>query len=385
MLPLSAQASENSLTIVALGDSITAGNGTDASYAQLVSDYYGATLVNYGQQDATSTSLLEQLDDASLQQTVASADIILVTIGSNDIMQAVLSNQYVDASQYSTMSALIAAMKEQANADAWFTYRFSLYLDQVMPDVIATCRSNLEQIASQLRAQNGSADIVFQTLYNPMDLTGDTAYTSLASSGSMTVLSSNVLKYLEGKEGNTIYPDGVNDTIRELPDVTVVDSYTLLSEHAYSYTNISSLDANPNAIGQLALAAETLEQLQRSETETDDGMVLRTVYASSGAVGILPDVDAELNDRVMRYCVTNGYGDVDANGTVEIADASAALELYACAGAGTTSSIVGVDALAADANGDGSVDLMDAAMILRYYAESAAGLYSGTFTAYRRS
>lgn len=381
--PMTADAADGEI-VVALGDSITSGYSMDGSlilpYTDMVSGYYGAELINLAENGATTGDLLTKLSDSNVQQTIASADVILVTIGGNDILQPILHSEFVDASQYSSMTELIAAMREKDETDPLFKLSMILYLEQVMPDAISTCNSNITEIAAQLNALNSHAEIVFQTVYNPMDLDADD--TPLASNGLMEVLSANVTKYLEGHDDNVIYNVGINDTIRSLQDVTVADAYATLFDRAHYYTGISNVDVHPNSIGHLAIAETILEAMQRSETGSENGTKLRAAYTRSGAEQTLADVNAALNEQILGRVLKNSYGDVDANSSVELADASAVLGLYASTAADAQPSVTGVNALAADSNQDGTVDLTDASLILSYYAGRASGSFSGTFSEY---
>lgn len=380
--PVTADAAESDV-IVALGDSISTGYSKDgtliASYADIVSSYYNAELVNLAEDGATSSELLEKLSDPNVQQTVAGADVILITIGGNDIMQPVLNNDYIDATQHSTMAELIAAMRAQGDLAGTF---LNFYLDSTMPDAIATCSSNIEQIASQLRSLNSSAEIVFQTVYNPMDLDADADSTDLAVSGSMEMLSTYVKKYLEGLDGNTVYGVGINDTIRGLQGVTIADSYQALYDRAFYYTGIHNVDVHPNSIGHLVIAETVISSMQHAEDGRENGTLMRAAYTGSGAEQTLSGVNAALNESIMARSLKNSYGDVDADGSVNLADASAALGLYASEAAGAEPAVTGVNAQAADGNQDGKVDLADASDMLGYYASNAAGAFSGTFADY---
>lgn len=75
----------------------------------------------------------------------------------------------------------------------------------------------------------------------------------------------------------------------------------------------------------------------------------------------------------------NGYGDVDADGNVNISDAMSILGIYSYNAAELTPEVTGVNAVAADANKDSSVGIDDALLVLQYYSERAAGLFDGTF------
>lgn len=379
---------DGNMKIVALGDSITNGYSKDgsliASYPELVSSYYGADLVSFAQDGLTSAELLAQLADPVVQSELASADAVLITIGGNDIMGPALNNDYISASNYSTMSELIADMKEQYDSDPFFSVRMQKHLNSVMPPAITACGENVQQINAQLSAIT-SAPVVIQTVYNPMDLADDD--TPLASSGSMNVLSANVNGFLEGKPNNSTFPQetSVNAVIRGLQGPVIADIYKTFAGHSYFYTHINNVDVHPNSKGHLAMAETVIELLGLPETGSENGTLFRRAYTYSGAEGTLAAVRSDIDEGIRSRVLKNCYGDVDANGVVETADASYALNIYSSSAAGVTPEITGVNAQAADANTDGVVNTADASLMLAYYAENAAGLFDGTFNDYLAS
>ena len=102
MIPLSASAAEveTPKVYVALGDSIPAGYGlaeTETAYPKLLADANGLTLENLAATGETSTTLLAKLADPETVAKLAAADVITLTVGGNDLMDALytyLGNQY---------------------------------------------------------------------------------------------------------------------------------------------------------------------------------------------------------------------------------------------------------------------------------------------------
>lgn len=381
-MPFHANA-DSGMKIVALGDSITNGYSVDgsliASYPELISSYYGAELVNYAQDGLTSAGLLAQLSDGAVQSDIASADVVLITIGGNDVLGPFLNNEYIDATKYNSLSALIAGVKEQGDIAA---LKLQLYLNSTMPDAIKNCNANVQQIAGQICGMTDAA-VVIQTVYNPMDLDGDD--TTHVQSGSVTALCANVNNYLEGKPDNTLYPEdgGINDIIRGLGGVSVVDTFYTFENHSYFYTHIDNADVHPNSKGHLAIAETIIECLNIPETGNENGTLFRRAYTFSGAEQTLAGVNASINKAVLARAMMNyAYGDVDASGVIDILDAAAALGIYASQSAGVTPEITGINAEAADGNRDGKTNITDAALMLGYYSEKATGLFDGSFMEY---
>lgn len=61
-------------------------------------------------------------------------------------------------------------------------------------------------------------------------------------------------------------------------------------------------------------------------------------------------------------------GDINGDGTVDSADASAVLAAYACISSGQDTPLYSYQESAADLNGDNNIDAVDATLILSYYA-----------------
>lgn len=84
----------NALTVVALGDSITAGIGTsgDNDYVSRLSSRTGVAIINAGRSGDTTGDALARLDSAVLSRN---PDIVIVFLGGNDILQSVPVSQRV--------------------------------------------------------------------------------------------------------------------------------------------------------------------------------------------------------------------------------------------------------------------------------------------------
>ncbi|MBQ8724391.1 MAG: dockerin type I repeat-containing protein, partial [Oscillospiraceae bacterium] len=67
-------------------------------------------------------------------------------------------------------------------------------------------------------------------------------------------------------------------------------------------------------------------------------------------------------------------GDANADGTVNITDATVILQYYSCLASGVAMRFEGgFNRYYADANGDGELNLTDASLVLKYYSLKAAG------------
>lgn len=74
---------------VALGDSITYGTGLEniqtESYANLLAENFGTTVQNYAQDGMNSSWLLYNIEQGKYVEDIKNADIITISVGSNDL------------------------------------------------------------------------------------------------------------------------------------------------------------------------------------------------------------------------------------------------------------------------------------------------------------
>ena len=78
----------SSVAVVAFGDSITAGVGTSGNndYVSVLSNRTGVSIINAGRPGDTTASALARIDSAVLARD---ADIVMVFLGGNDLLQGV--------------------------------------------------------------------------------------------------------------------------------------------------------------------------------------------------------------------------------------------------------------------------------------------------------
>ena len=84
----------SAVTVVAFGDSITAGFGTtgDNDYVSRLADRTGVAIINAGRSGDTTASALARIDSAVLARD---ADIVIVFLGGNDLLQGVPVQQRI--------------------------------------------------------------------------------------------------------------------------------------------------------------------------------------------------------------------------------------------------------------------------------------------------
>lgn len=93
--PAAGEPTSRPLTVVGLGDSVTAGAKCDCTnfvdlLATMLSarDHVPTTAVNLGVGGLTAAGMVEQLRDTTVSRTVAAGDVVVITIGANDLQPA---------------------------------------------------------------------------------------------------------------------------------------------------------------------------------------------------------------------------------------------------------------------------------------------------------
>lgn len=166
---------------VALGDSISTGYGltdSDACFTRQIAASKSYALKSHAVDGATSSTLLAKLSDPAVAADVASADVITITIGGNDLMGALylyLANQYNE--KYGT--ALSAADIQNALMGTHETIKQTdilIFASNVLSDFpqSAEASSALQQLGTNLTAsiaaiKNANPDVtlIVANQYNP--------------------------------------------------------------------------------------------------------------------------------------------------------------------------------------------------------------------------
>lgn len=201
--------------IVALGDSLTRGVG-DASgqgYIGLVRQELEKksgqpiTLTNLAISGQESTELLDQMSQEQIKSLLAEADLILFTIGGNDLFRQT--------------GGLYTIEKEKVT------------------EAINTLSVNYEEILKQIRSVNKTATIVYSSLYNPF--------------GNTEAAVDTVGPVLD-------WNNQASQIASRYPQVFVVPTYDLFlrKEQNYLFTD----HFHPNADGYKRMAERILQALE---------------------------------------------------------------------------------------------------------------------------
>ena len=301
LLPASALAAGGEQkSYVALGDSITTGYGLaekEAGFARQVADSNGYTLTNLAKDGATSTDLLEVVKSEANADTLKNADLITVTIGGNDLMNALyayLAEEYNNKQNSDTpitaadVKASLAGTLSEIPQVAMLSFAASKIPD--FPDstaantALSTFATNFSSIISAIKGNNSSAEIIVVNQYNPY---------SRLSTGNLLDLSAldSAVQAL-----NTAISSGAT------AGYTVADVYTAFEEATENPCNASvslpsiNLDFHPNATGH-GLIADTISALLTDEGGSEDPEVRGSIFVGG--------VELEGGGDTTAYAVTN--------------------------------------------------------------------------------
>ena len=281
LLPASALAAGGEQkSYVALGDSITTGYGlaeNETGFARQVADSNGYTLTNLAKDGATSSMLLTSLSDSEVSSAIASADLITVTIGGNDLMDALyayLAEEYNKQNSDTPITAAdvkasLAGTLSEIPQVAMLSFAASKIPD--FPDstaantALSTFATKFSSIISAIKGNNSSAEIIVVNQYNPY---------SRLSTGNLLDLSAldSAVQAL-----NTAISSGAT------AGYTVADVYTAFEEATENPCNASvslpsiNLDFHPNAAGH-SLIASTISALLTDEGGSEDPEVSGSIF-----------------------------------------------------------------------------------------------------------
>ena len=233
--------------MLVLGDSISTGfglsnykNGNNYntnSYANLLAKKYKLsqdnTYYNYAIDGQTSLELYSRIKSGNYDEEIKKSDLILISIGGNDLLSALL--EFIN----NTIGEGFADGESDMNFD--FTNPDILNnLNKMINTIsnnISKLKGNLIGITDEIYDLNPNAQVIFQTVYNPLD-----GLTFKIPSMLTDVFVSRI-----DEVNNIININSKTDDNKQR--YNVADVYTSFSGKSTELTNISENDIHPNAKG----------------------------------------------------------------------------------------------------------------------------------------
>ena len=343
--------------IVVLGDSISAGYGLasgESGYYDYLAEMTGAKLTNLAVSGAATADLLAQLEQPAVQSAVQSADLICLSIGGNDLLQP--AKAYFETLQLEGESMLdtVKRLASTGKADDYIAT-----LTRILREPRNTARNtNIPAIAEKLRTLNADAEIVWQTIYNPLQISAE----DLAKQSATVRNNYDDLKgYVQGQLAL------VNNAIKALEGCKYADVYTAFQDCSWHFIRTAQKDIHPNLAGH-ALIADLV-----SKAAGITAAPKRNAALGEALYGLRKEeylaFPAEKMTQLKPYIQTPEipFGDLDGNGKIELRDAMSALKYVSQIQSFQSGDLSYKQFLSADVSGSGDVELADATMILRYY------------------
>ena len=387
MVPFSASAlsmEPETVKVLAVGDDCLAQVEGMTSAVEYVADYLGGTWENRAEIGLKAADLVEDLKtDAALQADIQEADVILVSVGVNDIITPILyeNTDIIDGSQYSTLESLANGMPNDMDKIMELDSR----LMKTLPKTVEQTNAAITEAVQLIRKNNSSANIVVQKVSNPLAV--DFKALSETVSQNRRAALSTLFTYLEAcllggsDAGAPIVPVGVNEAISSLSNVAVADFYEpyvgASGEKALGVylTNIANLDMTFSAIGQVIIASASINA--DKALSNGDGSVITAAYDATGERSNLetlrPALDEMMDTASENIATAFFQGDVDSNGTINADDAYLTLKEYASVSVGKSSDFVPAQRRAADMDNNNTANADDAYLMLKFYAACSVG------------
>ena len=311
LLPASALAAGGEQkSYVALGDSITTGYGLDEaqSFAEQIAEQEGYTLNDSLARDgATSTDLLEVVRSEANADTLKNADLITVTIGGNDLMNALyayLAEKYNKQNSDTPITAedvKASLAGEEGAVVHQITMLFfaisnisDFQSSSIANSAYDTLWDNFVEIIETIRKINQNAQLIVVNQYNP--------YSHLTAGIPGLDLSSVISAFDSAVQALNV---GISSG-EAIAGYTVADVYTEFEQAENNPCNASvspsiNLDFHPNATGH-GLIADTISALLTDEGGSEDPEVSGPIFVGG--------VELTGSKESPAYATTNDSGAV---------------------------------------------------------------------------
>lgn len=252
---------------VALGDSITLGTGlaniADESYPSLVSDTFNVDVSNYGVDGMNSSWLLYNIEHGDYSDDIKSADLITLSVGSNDILwifyQIVADAFNVDINNTTNLIGSIS--DNYTNADTFqkidmisklYKNAYSEKTKKELNEAIDKYKKTWPNLINNIKKLNPNSEIVVIEYYNPYH----NIFLPLVGNGS-----ESFSKYLD------LYIDELNSFLYENENLGYDIAYIKDDFYKTHSTNVSvslfnfNLDPHPNKLGHEIIYEKILNLL----------------------------------------------------------------------------------------------------------------------------
>ena len=248
--------------VLVIGDSIATGYGLEgydggrdnvASYVNMLRSEFESELKNGSERfdnrakdGQTSSQLLTDMDKGVYDELLQDADLVIVSIGGNDLMKTLLSYFSSAKGENSTIRDMLGDVSITNIA------KLITGVSEVLDDAIASYGDNLSRIYEHIKSKS-DAHIIVQTVYDPTDNTDSLKLVNKFVNDKINELNAQITSHSTGDNGEQLY--------------TVADVYSAFSGQGKELTNIGEMDIHPNSQGHKVIF-ETVDAKVREHTYT---------------------------------------------------------------------------------------------------------------------
>ncbi len=243
------KAADEKLDILIMGDSIPYGYllaSSEKNYGELIKDYYNgkADVTNIAVNGYSTNDLLELIEKSETKEQIKNADVVIISIGANDLLNVFFERYYEIVQTYSETDFAVAAQTIISDKDG-----FSDLLNDLDKGTL-TAINNIPEIKNKIATANSDTKIIFQTIYNPFEsLSGNPDYTVIST---LNFLLNSLLFQ-------------INKEIKSLEGTETADIYALFKNTGWLTTNIRNYDIHPNQLGHVSISAKIITILSEDE------------------------------------------------------------------------------------------------------------------------
>ena len=349
---ISTQSSDKLIAVY--GDSISSGYGLSANeynYGEICADYLGWEVRNYAHSGDTVNDLYNILtQNQEAAKTAAEADVIVVSIGANDIIHTALSFMVSYAAENSLLAEGVTvdmipdviSLSDAPNyLDAnklkdYFSNHSSeagTFINNLRKQLINTKNSktgvvqntvvpDTKKVIEYIQSVNNDADIIFQTIYQPLQFSQDFWEKEVLSRGnsyrSALLLFNDLLEQTMASYSDELsaisdeYGIKIADVYTDFTSVDYDDLSDTNQGYSHYFTRLEvigedgkyhvnpfsgEMDIHPSQKGHLAIAALVLEQIgELHDTYSTD--LIRTVYNNETSDSEYPPYALETYQKV---------------------------------------------------------------------------------------
>ncbi len=285
--------------VLVIGDSITTGfalegydKGRDkvASYANLLKADFEKELTagkedfrNKGIDGQESNELFEDLKDGKYDKDLENCDLVLISIGGNDLMHTLFRFLSGDEKNGITLSDII---NEHSVGDI---VKMLSDLNKLLEEKLVEYDTTITGITDYIN-DKCDARIIVQTLYNPVDTREKPKLFMAFVRSKIDTLNEKMINNAKDENGNERYE--------------IADVFTAFAGQGDKLTNINQLDIHPNADGHrkiyetlsevirqkpftIKIAKEKEEQADDESSQEDDKTDTKTLILIGGSSVVL--------------------------------------------------------------------------------------------------